>query len=228
MEPIRGVFPEQEFIDGVRQIANKIGAVLIVDEISAGFRMNTGGAHLKLGIKPDIAVFSKALGNGYPIGAIIGKNNIMDAAQRTFISSTCWTERIGPTAALATIRIHKRENVSKHLMKIGSMVQDGWKKNANKNNIKIEVGGIFPLSHFSFLYPNANSIKALFIQLMLERGFLASSSFYAMFAHNEKHIKNYLDATNVAFKFISKALSENNVDNLLIGKPSTSGFQRLA
>jgi glutamate-1-semialdehyde 2,1-aminomutase len=98
MESIRGDEPTEEFIEGVRAIATEIGSVLVVDEISAGFRMNTGGAHLKLGLKTDIAVFSKALGNGYPIAAIIDKGNIMDAAQSTFISSTYWTERIGPTA----------------------------------------------------------------------------------------------------------------------------------
>ena len=69
-------------------MADKTGAVLVVDEISAGFRMNTGGAHLVLGLKPDIAVFSKAIGNGYPIAAVIGKTDIMQSAQKTFISSS--------------------------------------------------------------------------------------------------------------------------------------------
>ena len=106
MEPIRDEQPEPGFFKGVRAIADEIGAVLVIDEISAAFRMNTGGAHLNLGITPDIAVFSKALGNGYPIGAIIGITKVMDIVQDTFISSTYWTERIGPSAALACIKKH--------------------------------------------------------------------------------------------------------------------------
>ena len=112
--------------------------------------MNTGGAHLVLGIEPDIAVFSKALGNGYPIAAIIGKPEIMDAAQKTFISSTNWTERTGFVAAIATIKKHKRLNVGNHLMKIGKMVQEGWKMLSEKHGIPIHIGGIPPLSHFAF------------------------------------------------------------------------------
>ncbi|MBW1650329.1 MAG: aminotransferase class III-fold pyridoxal phosphate-dependent enzyme [Deltaproteobacteria bacterium] len=227
MEPIRGEKPKPEFIDGVREIASETKAVLIIDEISAGFRINTGGAHLKLKIEPDIAVFSKALGNGYPIAAVIGKADIMDAAEKTFISSTNWTERTGPSAALATIKIHKREDASKHLIKIGGLVQKGWKKIAKKNSFKIEIGGMLPLSHFSFIDKKAQVIKALFIQLMLKKGFLACTSFYAMFAHTEENVTQYLKAADESFKLIAEALSNNNIDKMLLGKPSSTGFKRL-
>jgi glutamate-1-semialdehyde 2,1-aminomutase len=227
MEPIRGEKPTREFIDGVREIASETKAALIIDEISAGFRLNTGGAHLKLKIKPDIAVFSKALGNGYPISAVIGKADIMDTAQKTFISSTNWTERTGPSAALATIKIHQREDVAKHLIKIGELIQKGWEKIAKKNNIKIEIGGIPPLSHFSFIHKKAPVIKALFIQLMLQKGFLASTSFYAMFAHTEGNASQYLKAADESFNLIAKALLNKNIDKMLLGKPSSTGFKRL-
>ena len=115
--------------------------------------MNTGGAHLKFGLTPDIAVFSKALGNGYPIAAIIGIEPVMEYAEKTFISSTYWTERIGPTAAIATIKKHKKFKVADHLMKIGQMVQDGWRTLAIKHDLELEIGGIYPLSHFHFKYP---------------------------------------------------------------------------
>ena len=180
MEPIRDEQPKLGFFDGVRNIADEIGAVLVIDEISAGFRMNTGGAHLNLGISPDIAIFSKALGNGYPIGAIIGKAKVMDIVQDTFISSTCWTERIGPSAALACIKKHIAVNAGPHLVSIGKQIQQGWKNLANKRGLKIHVGGIPPLSHFVFEYEDALTIKVLFVQLMLENGFLASNLFYAM------------------------------------------------
>jgi glutamate-1-semialdehyde 2,1-aminomutase len=144
MEPLRNEFPIPGFFDSVRKLASDVGAVLIIDEISAGFRMNTGGAHLILGIEPDIAVFSKALGNGYPIAAIIGNSEVMEAAQKSFISSTNWTERTGSAAAIAMIRKHKQFNVGSHLMKIGKMVQEGWKILSEKHNLPVEIGGIPP------------------------------------------------------------------------------------
>ena len=227
MEPIRNEHPLPGFLEGVRELANDTGAVLIVDEISAGFRMNTGGAHLVLGMEPDIAVFSKALGNGYPMAAIIGKNAVMDAAQKSFISSTNWTERIGPVAALATIKKHRKYDVGKHLMKIGQMVQDGWQKLFSKHGIGIHIGGIPPMSHFTFDHEKALVLKALFIQAMLEKCFLATTGFYAMFAHQEEHVKVYLDAVDQVLPFLNESLRSGQPESFLIGKPAISGFKRL-
>jgi len=227
MEPIRNEQPIPNFFENVRKLADEFGAVLIIDEISSGFRMNTGGAHLIFGVEPDIAVYSKALGNGYAISAVIGKPSVMDAAQKTFISSTNWTERIGPTAAIAMIKKHKKYDVGSHLMKIGQMVQNGWKRLSEKHNLPIQIGGIPPLSHFTFEHEKALVLKALFIQYMLERGFLASNIFYAMFAHTEEHVKKYLEAADDAFAFISDAIYEGNPEKHLLGEPSTAGFKRL-
>jgi len=227
MEPIRNDQPEPAFLEGVRFLANETGAVLIVDEISAGFRLNSGGAHLMIGLEPDIAVFSKAMGNGYPIGAVIGKGDIMQAAQSTFISSTCWTERIGPTAALATIRKHKETDAGKHLTDIGTRIQSGWRKLAGKHGLSIHVGGIPPLSHFAFEDEKALSIKALFVQLMLEKGFLASTSFYAMYAHKVEHVEKYLQAADDVFAQLKDAEERGKIGGLLKGQPAVQGFKRL-
>jgi glutamate-1-semialdehyde 2,1-aminomutase len=189
--------------------------------------MNTGGAHLVLGISPDIAVFSKALGNGYPIGAIIGKANVMEAAQKSFISSTYWTERIGPTAAIATLKKHKQLNAGDHLMKIGRSVQEGWKKLGNHHRLQIHIGGIPPLSHFSFDDPEGALMKALFVQLMLEEGFLASTSFYSMAAHQEKHVTDYLNSVDKVFGVLADLKKQNKLETSLKGRPSVAGFKRL-
>lgn len=228
MEPIRSQDPDPGFLEGVRGIAKQAGAVLVFDEISAGFRMNTGGAHLKFGVNPDIAVLSKALGNGYPIAAIIGKAPVMEAAQKTFISSTYWTERIGPVAAIATVQKHRRLNVGAHLMKLGTAVQKGWGQIAESYGLKIHVGGIPPLSHFSFEYDDAPSLQAYFIQLMIDQGFLAGGRYYPMMAHREEHIKKYLEACDDSFRAVSRAVSSGNVGKLLRGAPSTVGFRRIA
>ena len=96
------------------------------DEVTSGFRINSGGAHLAYGVDPDIAVFAKAIANVFPMAAIVGRAPVMDAAQETLFSSTAWTERVGPVAALATLRKHREQNVAKHLMRIGTHIQKGW------------------------------------------------------------------------------------------------------
>ena len=227
MEPIRNEWPKKDFVEGVRALASDLGAVLIIDEISSGFRMNTGGAHLILGINPDISVFSKALGNGYPIGAVIGKSNVMDAAQNTFISSTFWSERIGPTAALAMIRKHRKVDASKQLMEIGKKVQEGWKKLAYKHQLIIKVGGIPPLSNFTFAEKQPEVMKAIFVEMMLEKGFLASSSFYSMYTHKEKHVNQYLKAVDKIFSCLSDSKQKGTLNSILKGQPAATGFKRL-
>jgi glutamate-1-semialdehyde 2,1-aminomutase len=229
MEPIRDAEPEIGFVEGVRSIADDIGAVFIVDEISAGFRLTTGGAHLVVhNVTPDIAVFSKALGNGYPIAAIIGKADVMQAAQKTFISSTNWTERIGPSAAIAMIKKHKRVDAGKHLVWLGEQIQLGWKEMAKKHGLAIGVGGMKPLSNFAFDHDKAQSMKAYYIQLMLQQGFLASNSFYAMYAHTRENISDYIKAVDKSFEEIARSVEQNDIDNKLTGKPSSVGFKRLA
>ena len=227
MEPIRYQGPSPEFLTLLNEIRSKTGAIIIIDEISAGFRISVGGAHSVLGYDPDIAVFSKALGNGYPIGAVIGKRSVMSIASQLFISSTCWTERVGFTAALALIKKFEQHQVHSHLMKIGDAVQAGWKAAADKAGLSISVTGISPLSHFSFTHPEPLVLKGLFVQLMLDQGFLASNLFYSMYAHTEAHVSDYLKAVGVAFTVIQQSLNDNTANSLMRGKPANSGFYRL-
>ena len=228
MEPIRGAPPIDGFFETIREFADKKGVLLIIDEISAGLRMNTGGAHLKLGIRPDIAVFSKALGNGFPIGAVIGKGDVMEAAQKTFISSTYWTERVGPAAALATLKKHEALDVGAHLMRIGKAVQSIWQNASKHYGVPIEISGIPPLSHFEFKMDSPNHYKALFIQLMLDKNILASNSFYSMYSHTDEHVKIYKQAVMTSFENIRFVSDAGTISQCLHGQPSTSGFQRIA
>lgn len=229
MEPIRSSYPNLGFLEAVRKMADNIGAVLIIDEVSAGFRLNCGGAHLKFDMAPDMAVFSKSLGNGYPIAAIIGKESVMQSAQTTFISSTMWSERIGPVAALATIKKYNDLNVHLHLVNIGESIKEGWKVAANKHGLDISISsGMAPLSSFVFNYPEMMEMKAYFIQLMLERGFLASNLFYAMYVHQASHVDKYLKAVDQSFEIIGHHLDKKDISKQLKGKPASTGFKRLS
>jgi glutamate-1-semialdehyde 2,1-aminomutase len=227
MEPIRDHEPEHGFLEGVREIATHSGAILVFDEITSGFRLNTGGAHLIYGVEPDIAVFAKAMSNGYPMAAIIGRADVMQAAQSTFISSTYWTERIGLVAALATIRKHQRCEVPKHLIQIGKMIQDGWQKLAERTGLQIEIGGIVPLGHFNFIGEQNQAARTLFTQLMLERGFLATNAFYATYTHQVQHVERYMEAAEEALLIVAEALGNNTIMTQLKGPVAHTGFRRL-
>jgi glutamate-1-semialdehyde 2,1-aminomutase len=227
MEPIRDSDPLPGFLEEVRSLATEAGALLVFDEISSGLRLATGGAHLVFGVYPDIAVFSKALGNGYAIAAVIGKGSVMKASQDSFISSTNWTERVGPAAALAVLEKHERLDVSSRLVELGSRVQKGWSECAERYDLQVQVGGIAPLSKFSFDGPDPLALKALFVQLMLDQGFLASTLYYSMYAHTEIHITQYLEAVDHAFEEIAECIELENVLEQLRGHPAVPGFKRL-
>lgn len=227
MEPVRSSEPAPEFIKGIRALADKSGAALIFDEVTSGFRINSGGAHLAYGVDPDIAVFAKAIANGFPMAAIIGRQAVMDAAQETFVSSTAWTERIGPVAALATLRKHREQNVARHLMRIGARVQKGWLEAAAATDLPVRVSGIAPLGHFAFDVKEPQEVRTLFTQMMLDRGIFATGSFYAMWAHTDAHVDRYLEAVNQVFRDLRIAIDKDAVRQLLRGPVAHSGFKRL-
>ena len=228
LESIRNFDPTPEFLSTIRRVCTNENIPLVVDEISAGFRNTIGGAHLTIGLEPDIAVFAKAISNGYPMAAILGKRQFMDAAQKSFISSTYWTERIGPTAAIATINKFVQNDVPSHLHKMGKLIQNGWKSRGEKHGLKIKTYGQPVLCGFSFDYPNPLELKTLFTQEMLGKGFLASTAFYASFAHTEKIVNNYIEAVDTTFEFIADKIKNNKVKESLKGPVCHSGFQRLA
>lgn len=227
MEPLRNLYPKKEFIDTIKEKTKEVGAVLVVDEITAGWRLNVGGAHLILDIEPDIAVFGKAISNGFPMGAIIGKKEVMDAAQETFISSTYWTDRIGFTSSIATIKKLQQEPVIEHLNSIGKEVQEGWSNLAKKHQLPIHVDGIYPLGHFGFDHPEALLLKTLFTKLMLERGFLATTAFYASYAQKSEDVERYMRAVDEVFEILATLIQEDTIQAQLTTPVCHSGFSRL-
>ncbi|OHB61503.1 MAG: aminotransferase class III [Planctomycetes bacterium GWF2_42_9] len=228
MEPARYNDPEHGFLEFVRDKTHQCGALLIFDEITIGWRVNYGGIHLKFDVNPDIAFFAKTLGNGHPMGAVIGTKNAMDGANTSFISSTYWTESVGPAAALATLKKMKEVNVSKHVNDIGNSIVKMWNKYAAKYNIKIDTGdGYSALAHFKFVHESSNVLKTLFTQLMLEKGILASTVVYSTFAHNEKILGIYEQALDDVFSRIANILQDGKLAESLKGPEAHTGFARL-
>jgi glutamate-1-semialdehyde 2,1-aminomutase len=208
-------------------LATDRGIVLIFDECTSGFRETYGGLHLKYGVNPDMAMFGKALGNGYAITAVIGKREVMEAAQKSFISSTFWTERIGPTAALKTLEVMKREKSWERITETGLSIRKGWQSLADKHGLEIEQWGLPALAGFTFKSPHALAYKTLITQEMLKKGYLAGNSVYVCTEHTPEVLAGFLDDLEPIFALIKESEEGHDVKTSLKGPVCQSGFERL-
>lgn len=228
MEPQRSSQPAPGFLEAVRRIADQAGAVLIFDEITTGFRMTCGGIHLLHEVTPDMAVFAKAMSNGYAMAAVIGAESVMQAAQDSFISSTNWTERIGPVAALATIHKHQEQDVAAYIRRIGALVSQGWREAAQEAGLPLHVDGFDSLTHFGIDHPDELTLSTLFTQEMLERGYLAYPQFKPSLAHTQAHVEAYLQEVCTVFGILAQAAEQQDAAARLKGPVARRGFYRLA
>ncbi len=226
MEVARNEQPKENFLMEVRQIANKHGIVLIFDECTSGFRQTNGGLHKLYGVEPDMAIFGKALGNGYAITAIIGRKEVMESAQSTFISSTFWTERIGPSAAIKTLEVMRKMKSWEIITKIGEEIKKGWSEIANNHNVKINQWGIPALAGFTFEHNNPLMLKTLVTQEMLKYGYLASNSVYVSTEHTQNILDEYFEKIDKIFELI-KSMDDEDINNLLESEICHSGFRRV-
>lgn len=228
MEVVRNFGPEDNFLQKVRDLATAKNIVLVFDECTSGFRETYGGIFQKYGVEPDMTMFGKTIGNGYALTAVVGKRSVMEAAQKTFISSTFWTERIGPTAALKTLEVMYRIKSWDLITENGKKMQRGWQIIADENQIQIQISGIPSLSTYVIEHPEALKFKTLITQEMLKKGFLASTNFYASIAQQEEHFLAYFSALNDVYRVIRKCMDlDLNIDTLLEGPICHSGFKRL-
>jgi glutamate-1-semialdehyde aminotransferase len=228
IEGARYDFPTQEFLEGIQKIAEKRNIVIISDEITSGWRMTDGGVYKINGFKPDIVVYGKGMGNGYAISAIVGKKEVMDEAQETFISSTFWTERVGFAAALKTIEILTREKVWEHLIRIGRMIGDGWEKMARKHGLKIQITDFKPLVTMKLEYDDLNpALITLFTQEMLKRGYLAAPSVYVSYSHDEGVVEEYLENVDEVFGIMQESVKCSTSMEKLETEVRDEGFKRL-
>jgi glutamate-1-semialdehyde 2,1-aminomutase len=227
MEVVRNKGPEDNFLHKVRKLATDRGIVLIFDECTSGFRETLGGLHKKYGVEPDMAMFGKALGNGYAITAIIGKREVMEAAQSTFISSTFWTERIGPTAALAALKVMERIKSWETITQTGLNIRQGWQQLADKHGLKIDHWGLPALTGFTFQSLNVLAYKTLITQEMLTKGYLAGNSVYVCTEHTPEVVEGFFDALDPVFGLIKECEEGRNVLDLLKGPVCHAGFKRL-
>jgi glutamate-1-semialdehyde 2,1-aminomutase len=231
MEPMRSQFPAPEFIKHIVETCRLKDIVLIVDEITSGMRHGYPGAHLNIGLQPDIVVYAKAMSNGIPFGAIVGKKNIMEKSEESFISSSYWTDGLGTAAALAVLDKAEKLAVQKQVWEKGVYFQNELKVIAGKYpSCKMEIAGMPSSPSITFhLEDLALKIKTIYIQKMVERGFLVSTYFYLMLTHTPDHLSAVLKAINEVLREISSLIESDGIDDALpANSKNKSGFARLA
>ncbi|MDC0096446.1 aminotransferase class III-fold pyridoxal phosphate-dependent enzyme [Amylibacter sp.] len=228
MEVKRNVEPKDQFLEKVRHLASEKGIVLIFDECTSGFRSCYGGLHKLYGVEPDLAMFGKALGNGYAITAVIGKKSVMEYAQTSFISSTFWTERIGPAAGVATLDEMKMQKSWKRTMDLGNYFRQKLEVNCDDVGLPVNIFGLESLPNFSFGDNNGLVLKTLFTQEMLKKGYLASTLFFASTAHSEKIIDDFFETAYPILDRLADCNKDPDLANKLLDGPIChDGFKRL-
>ncbi len=227
MEVERNEPPKDGYLEKIRKLCFDRGIVLIFDECTSGFRETYGGLHKKYNVEPDMAMFGKALGNGYAITAVLGKKSIMEAAQNTFISSTFWTERIGPTAALKSLEIMQKEKSWLYITQVGLKIRQKWVEIAKNTNITIKTWGIPALGGFSFTGQEALACKTFLTQELLEQGILAGTSVYCSLAHSPKLLAKYLEKVEKVFGIIKDHDNGLGIRKKLKGPICHAGFKRI-
>ena len=227
MEVFRNKEPENNFLEKVRKLATDKNIVLVFDECTSGFRKSFGGLHKIYGVEPDMAMFGKALGNGYAVTAVIGRKEMMKAAESTFISSTFWTERIGSAAGIATLKVMEREKSWESITETGEMITKQWKELAKEFDLSITTTGLAALTGFSFKSSNSLAYKTFITQEMLKAGYLAATAFYTSTSHTREIVSGYFAALKPIFAIIKECEEGRDIMSLLEGPIAHNGFKRL-
>jgi len=219
MEVSRNNYPKNNFLKKIRNVTKKKNIVLIFDECTSGFRQTYGGLHLHYKVEPDIVLFGKALGNGYAINAILGKEEVMQYANSTFISSTFWTERIGYAAALETLNVMNKIKSWKIITQMGRKIKRNWKILSDKYNLNLIIEGLDALPRFDFPGIQNLYLKTYITQEFLKKNILASNTIYLCVEHDNKIIKNYFEVLEEIFLKISKFVKSNDNSEILLDGP---------
>ena len=204
MEVERDQKPNEGYLKSIRSLCNRNNICLIFDECTTGFRDVNGGIHLKYGVNPDLVMFGKAIGNGYSIASIIGKKSIMMKSNKSFISSTFWSERIGYVAGIATLNEMSRIKSWNIISQKGRKIKELLSLAAHKNKIGIKFKGLDALIKFDLTNSKIKDYEAFITKEMLKKGFLATNSIYVSISHSDSLIKKYVKEMDAIFKKLSK------------------------
>ena len=230
MEPMRSGEPPEGYLAGVRDLATRYGVVLIFDEVSSGWRVARGSAQEYVGVTPDMTVFAKAISNGYPMGAVVGKREFMEPASRMFISSAYWDDNIGIAASLACLRELERRDAVAHFNRIGALFKEQVNAAAVAAGLAAQCVGVaaHPSIRIEVDDPaEAAKVNALFIQENARRGVILATGFMFNCSHGESEVERTAAVVEESFGKIAEGLDRGTIDDLLEVPPQEESFRRL-
>jgi len=230
MEPLRSEAPPEGYLSGVAKLCREHDAILIFDEISAGFRFGMEAAQGYVGVTPDMAVFAKSISNGYPMGMVVGRRDVMAPAAQMFISSTYWSDAIGLTATLTTIRELRRRRTAEYLWDFGAKLQRRVNVAAEEVGYGARLTGLPIYSHVHFPTDDGQTRKqltTLYIQEMAKRGCHGYASFYLNGAQGDAELEQTAAAAREVFALLKRGTDENRLGELIEAKLQNEPFQRL-
>lgn len=231
MEPIGVVEPQQSFLEQVKELTHRHGALLIFDEIVTGLRLALGGAQEYFNVIPDLACFGKAMANGWPISAIVGRREIMKLFDEVFFSFTFGGEALSLAASIATIHEIKNKNVIAHLWEQGRRLMDGYSVLAKEYSLSdyTRCIGLPPHTVVTFSDQSGEEslvMKSLFQQECLKRGILFLGLQNICFSHSEADIDDTLRVYRTAMEILAQAVEQGTVESQLEGEPVQPVFRR--
>jgi glutamate-1-semialdehyde-2,1-aminomutase len=230
MEPVGVEAPALGFLEGVRALCDQHGAVLIFDEVITGFRLAQGGAQEHFGVVADLAVFGKAMANGYPLAAVAGRAALMEQiASSVFISSTFGGDTVSLAASLATLRRIGAGGVIEHLWRQGARLIEGFNALASEHEVPARMIGLAPRRVITFAPAggaDANVLKGLVWQECLDRGVLLGNANFVSLAHDDAAIEATLTAFDGALAAAGAAVRHGEVASRLRGRPPAEVFRR--
>jgi len=231
MEPVSFVPPGEGYLQAVQALCRQHGALLIFDEIVTGFRLHLGGAQSLFGVTPDLACFGKAMANGFPLAAVVGRREIMRLMEEVFFSFTFGGDASSLAACKATIQEMRRHNVIAHLERIGQRLKDGCNEIIRSVGLQNRASCIgFPQWTIFSLKDKQGKpcmvLRSLFQQEVLRRGILTHGAHLVSFAHNDATVDETLAAYREAFAILATAVANDNIESHLVGKPIQPVFRQ--
>lgn len=230
MEPLRSELPPAGYLEAVRKLCTERGVLLVFDEVSCGWRTRIGGIQEYTGVTPDMAVFAKAISNGYPMAAVVGQRDVMQAATPMFISSTYWSDTIGLRAALTNIRELKKRNVPAYLHDLGEKLKSRMNAVAEETGLAVKCVGLNVHPSLQFQVDDAATkakLTTLFIQEMAKRGSHGYASFYLNAAQGDAELEQTVNAAREVFPILREGLERKNLDSLMETQIAQDAFRRM-
>ncbi|MEW5947891.1 MAG: aminotransferase class III-fold pyridoxal phosphate-dependent enzyme [Thermodesulfobacteriota bacterium] len=231
MEPVGVIEPRDGFLQQVRELTRREGALLVFDEVVTGFRLALGGAQEFFGVVPDLACVGKAMGNGYPIAAVAGRREVMEVFDEIFFSFTFGGETISLAAAVATIAEIRRQNVIGHLWEQGTKLKDGYNVLAREFGVDAFTRciGLPPRTVITYKDENGEEslvFKSLFQQECLKRGILFSGGQNICFSHSDADIDYTLRVYRTALEILAGTIKCGDAAQRLEGEPVQPVFRK--